>query len=173
MLWSTATELQAFVAGPAVPKGNMRAFTPKGWARPIITDGGGKSLKLYASGISNAARAEMERRGLVVADPDQPFELHAVFYRDRPKSHRTASGALKANAPAFPTSAPDFDKLVRSVCDALTKVIYADDSRIVRAVIEKRFADENTPEGTWFRVRALAATHVELQRLLLPTSPQG
>jgi Holliday junction resolvase RusA-like endonuclease len=166
MLWTTGTELSAFVAGKAVPKGNMRAFTPKGWNRAVITDTGGKPLKLYAGGIAAAARAEMDRRGLVAADPDQPFELHAIFYRERPKSQHTSSGALKANAGAYPISAPDFDKLVRSVCDALTKVIYGDDSRIARAVIEKRFADSTMPEGTWFRVRALAATHAELRQQL-------
>jgi len=55
------------------------------------------------------------------------------FFR-RPKCHyRTGrySAMLKASAPRFHTSKPDASKLIRPIEDALTGVVYVDDSQIV------------------------------------------
>lgn len=40
---------------------------------------------------------------------------------------------------------PDLDKLVRSCLDAMTGVIYADDSQVVRVTASKRWADAEGP----------------------------
>ncbi len=63
-----------------------------------------------------------------------PMTLRVEFWRPRPKGHygtgRNAS-KLKASAPEHPTARPDTLKLARAVEDALTGVIWADDSQVV------------------------------------------
>ena len=59
----------------------------------------------------------------------------------RPKSHLTSKGALTKAAPLFPTGRQigDTDKLIRSVCDALTGIVWYDDSQVVDITAKKRF----------------------------------
>lgn len=67
-------------------------------------------------------------------------ELHVAFSKPRPKSHyRTGryAGVLREDAPAYPTTAPDLDKLERAVCDALTGVIWVNDAQIVQKLSDK------------------------------------
>lgn len=67
------------------------------------------------------------------------FEV--TFYRPRPKGHYNAAGKLKAKTPKYPLPKPDNTKLRRAVEDALTGVIYHDDSQIVDGVDYKRFGE--------------------------------
>ncbi len=73
-----------------------------------------------------------------------PLKMTAVFQRPRPKGHfgtgRNA-GKLKANAPKYPTGTPDNSKLQRAVEDALTGVLYQDDSQITDHDIRKRWGE--------------------------------
>ena len=73
-----------------------------------------------------------------------PVALTLLFHRPRPKSHfgtgRNA-GRLKASAPEHPTTRPDTLKLARAVEDALTGVIWRDDSQVVRQSLEKRYGE--------------------------------
>jgi crossover junction endodeoxyribonuclease RusA len=64
-----------------------------------------------------------------------PAELHVVFFFPRPKSHfGTGRNAdqLKAVAPAYCTSKPDIDKLLRAIGDAVTGICVRDDSQFVK-----------------------------------------
>jgi crossover junction endodeoxyribonuclease RusA len=63
------------------------------------------------------------------------------FYVPRPKSHYNSKGELKANAPAFVTKKPDVLKLARAVEDALTGIVYRDDSQIVIENISKHYGE--------------------------------
>lgn len=160
--WPVGMELQFYVGGvEVVPKGSMRAFLPKGWSRPVITDSGGKELRAYENAIRNAARAELDRRALPCAIR-QPFEVHMCFYLARPDADFDKHRNVKPGARATPWVKPDLDKMQRGALDALTKLVWDDDSRVVRLVVEKRFSDATRDVGTWIRVRALAATLREL-----------
>lgn len=75
---------------------------------------------------------------------DEPLELTVIFYLPRPK---TATRA-------YPSVMPDVDKLLRAVFDSLSGVIYVDDSRVVRVMAEKRYADARGP-GALIRVNTL------------------
>lgn len=74
--------------------------------------------------------------------------LTLVFERPRPRSHygtgRNAE-TLKPSAPQYPTTKPDSVKLTRAVEDALTGVIWGDDSQVCEHRISKRW-------GQFFRV---------------------
>jgi crossover junction endodeoxyribonuclease RusA len=67
-----------------------------------------------------------------------PVSLSVVFLFQRPKGHYGAKG-LKPSAPRFHMVKPDGDKLLRSVGDALSKLLYEDDARIVMGTFQKRY----------------------------------
>lgn len=75
---------------------------------------------------------------------DEPLRVRLTFVRVRPKAHyRTGKNShlLKDDAPTHPTGKPDVLKLARGVEDALTGVIYRDDSRTVSLEAEKKFGE--------------------------------
>ena len=69
------------------------------------------------------------------------YFLRVDFHFLRPKSHLTSKGVLTKAAPLFPTGRQigDTDKLIRSVCDALTGYCWYDDSQVVDIQASKRF----------------------------------
>ena len=73
------------------------------------------------------------------------YHLQVDFHFRRPKSHLTSKGALTKAAPLFPTSRQigDTDKLIRSVCDALTGICWYDDSQVVDITAKKRFFERD------------------------------
>jgi len=116
------------VLGVPVPKGNMRAYTPKGWSRPIITDMT-KNVKPWQASIADAARQAMAERPPL----DGPVVLVVRFFMPRPKS---APKRVR-----HPTTKPDLDKLLRALKDGLTRAgVYRDDSQVVYVVARKEFA---------------------------------
>jgi Holliday junction resolvase RusA-like endonuclease len=68
-----------------------------------------------------------------------PVSMSCVFLFNRPKGHFTAKGTLRPSAPAFHCVKPDGSKLLRSTEDALSKLIYEDDARIVSSSFLKRY----------------------------------
>jgi crossover junction endodeoxyribonuclease RusA len=82
---------------------------------------------------------------------DEPVELIVNFYMPKPKS---------VDRP-LPSVAPDLDKLVRAVGDALAIAgVYADDSRIVRISARKLYAQGIEP-GATIEVRTVCDTPTE------------
>jgi Holliday junction resolvase RusA-like endonuclease len=70
---------------------------------------------------------------------DEPVELIVNFYMSKPVSVKRS----------LPSVAPDLDKLIRSVGDALAIAgVYADDSRIVRISARKLYATGIEPGAT-------------------------
>ena len=71
-----------------------------------------------------------------------PVRLELVFYRPRPAGHFGTGKnleRLKPSAPAYPTTRPDTVKLARAVEDALTGIVWTDDSQVVEHVLRKRW----------------------------------
>ena len=69
--------------------------------------------------------------------------MTAEYIMSRPKSHFGTgknAGKLKPSAPYWVGVKPDLSKIQRSTEDALTKVAYTDDARIVSLVTFKRYA---------------------------------
>jgi len=121
-----SVDLRFTVYGTPVPQGSTRAFIPKGWNRPIITAANSKT-KPWRQEIAGAAIKAMEWNSPI----NGPVYLRADFYFDKPKSTKKSV--------THKTTKPDIDKLVRSVSDALTGVVFGDDSQIVQMDITKRF----------------------------------
>lgn len=71
-----------------------------------------------------------------------PLRVTITFQLERPAGHyRTGknAGQLHSWAPAFPITKPDALKMARAVEDALTGIIWKDDSQIVTEFLRKRF----------------------------------
>ena len=116
-----------FVPGTPVAKGSAKAFYNRN-ARKIVTmqDNGDKQ-KPWASMISYCA----QEKGFKVSSGG--FMIYLMFRMPRPKSHYGTgknSSKLKDNAPDWHTGKPDLDKLVRCVKDALTGIVWKDDSQV-------------------------------------------
>jgi len=63
-----------------------------------------------------------------------PVMVAISFYLPRPKAHYGTgknSERLKPQAPAYPATHPDIDKLIRSVLDAMTGIVFHDDRQVV------------------------------------------
>lgn len=74
-----------------------------------------------------------------------PVKLCVIFCFPRPGSHYGTgrnAGVLKASAPEYKTSAPDLDKLQRAIGDALTGIVFIDDSKVVVWEATKRYAEK-------------------------------
>lgn len=175
--WKLGTKLVIDLRGAEpVPKGSMQGFVvnwrPGQRERPraIVTDSKGGELKAFERDLRGVAEVEMNRYGLPCAQ-EQPFELLLVFYLPRPNGDFTASGELKASARVEPWTKPDLSKLTRALEDALTGMVWDDDSRIVRTVTEKRYATRERDVGMWIEVRVRPATMRELAESQQPSLP--
>lgn len=109
------------IYGHPVPQGSSRAFTPKGWKRPIITSAS-PNLKPWRQAISETAQAVVSD-GAEAFHPEIPLFVQMDFYLERPKS--------APRKRVRPTVKPDGDKLVRAVFDGCTGILFGDDAQIV------------------------------------------
>lgn len=93
-----------------------------------------------------------EAWGVTTPPLDGPLKIRFTFYAQRPTGHYGSgrnSDRLKPSAPPYPTSRPDALKLARAVEDALSGILYRDDSQIVTELLEKRYG---TPERVEIQV---------------------
>lgn len=121
--------IDIFVPGIPVPKGSAKAFVVKG--RAIVTQDNGAKQKPWASSISYTAMQAMRFEKPVSG----PVSISLTFYMPRPKGHYGSgknSALVKDSAPQHHVSKPDLDKLCRCVLDALTGVVWNDDSQVCR-----------------------------------------
>lgn len=119
--------IKLFVPGTPIPKGSTKAFVVKG--RAITTATNGAKQKPWASSISYTAMQFMQFTKPVLG----PISLAVTFFMPRPKGHYGSgknNASVKASAPQCHITKPDLDKLVRCVKDALTGVVWKDDSQV-------------------------------------------
>ena len=84
---------------------------------------------------------------VIPADWDRAADMAVKvdFHFRRPQSHLTSKGALTKKAPLYPIgrNIGDLDKLCRSLLDALTGVVFHDDSQVIDLVSRKRYSDSD------------------------------
>ena len=104
------------VHGLPVPQGSTRSWVVNG--KPVITSAA-KGLSTWRRLVADVAQRYA---------PEEPWEgpvgIELHFGIPKPKS------APKRKR-VWPDKRPDLDKLTRAVLDALTYVVYADDSQVV------------------------------------------
>ncbi len=146
------------VYGEPRPQGSKQAqVIYNGQGKPVTKNGrivavvrdDNKDLRNWRNQVAD--RAMEAYRSATSTSPDNaecpepcsgPFSLFIKFIRPRPKYHYGTGrneGKLKASAPKYPTKKPDTVKLARAVEDAMTSVIWIDDSQVVEHTLQKRF----------------------------------
>lgn len=130
------TPIRFFVHGTPKPAGSKRVFLNRKTGKPIVVDASGGPGKDWRYAIQ-AVAWELK--------PQKPFDfplfVELTFYLPRPKTHYNTKGNLKPNAPRVPGAQPDALKLARAVEDALSGIIWRDDSIITTEIIRKRYAN--------------------------------
>jgi crossover junction endodeoxyribonuclease RusA len=139
------------VPGVAAKKGSTRAFIPKGWKRAVITNTDPKA-KAWQQLVSEAATQALSRSNLQPF-ADGPVLLDVWFFLPRPKKFLTKKYA-SVDVPLITT--PDVDKLARVVVDALTRVVYPDDSRVIDLYVHKRYCAAGELPRAVITVRAVS-----------------
>ena len=76
---------------------------------------------------------------------DAAMKVSYRFHFQRPKSHHTSKGALTKSAPIEATSRGlgDVEKLARATSDALSGVLFDDDSQVVEMHLTKVYDDRD------------------------------
>lgn len=133
------------------PQGSVRAFTPKGWKRPILTSDN-KDLKSFRQEIAKEGIRARIKAGFheLMFEKHEPVEVTLRFFFQRPPS-----------APKKRTChvvRPDADKCIRGCLDALTGIVWQDDSQVVRIQAEKHYG---LPERVELVVREYEASGEE------------
>ena len=126
------------VLGKPITQGSTRAFVANG--RAVVTHDKRGPLMDWRNAIANAAQkcgGEKAERGTAV-------QVRAWFRLERPKS--------APKRVVRPTTKPDIDKLGRSLLDALTGILWADDSQVVSLQVIKRFAEPKEALGVYVEV---------------------
>jgi crossover junction endodeoxyribonuclease RusA len=149
------------VYGVAQPKGNMRAIRVRGMKFPIVTDSNRNAKswsQLVAEGANRAlGEAAPEDRGVLV----DAVRVALAFYLPRPKKYQ------RRGVPVAHLTKPDLDKLVRGVLDALTHVVWRDDSQVVELLAGKFYAEVDDAPHVDIRVTPTAGT----QPVAVPAAP--
>ena len=131
------------VRGTPTAQGSVRAFVRGGHA---VVVGVSSPLAAWRHAIATEARAAMGTTPTLTG----PVVVSAWFTFARPPSHFRRSGTVRAGAPRYPRL--DADKLARACGDALTGVVFADDSQIVVWHIHKAWAADGW-QGAEIRIR--------------------
>ena len=137
------------VAGMPAPQGSMRAFVRNGHA--VVSHARRASLEAWRIAVAQEARAAMHAADLFGGS----LAVRIVFRLPRPSSH-TGKRGLLPSAPLYPITAPDADKLLRAVLDALTGVVWLDDAQVGHILVRKDYAAPGQSPGAsvdvWERV---------------------
>jgi crossover junction endodeoxyribonuclease RusA len=120
--------IQFTAYGVPAPKGSMKAFYRPGMRFPVVTEAN-KNTRPWAAIVKDAAMQ-------IIGDcavPTGAVCLKIAFFMPRPKSlPKKVIHHLKK---------PDCDKLIRAVKDALTGVLWRDDSQVVSVRAVKLYVE--------------------------------
>ncbi len=146
------------VYGKPVPQGSKQSQVIYQGGKPVIKNGrvltvvrnANDDLQNWRNQVAEAVLWEYQKKVNYVSSEEGlplmqgPVSLRIVFLKPRPKGHYGTgrnAGKLKESAPEYPTTRPDTLKLARAVEDALTGVIWQDDSQVVAHDMVKRWGE--------------------------------
>jgi Holliday junction resolvase RusA-like endonuclease len=130
------------VIGEPIPQGSMKALMPKGGRFPVVMSDNKRTMP-WRQQIAGTALATMNELDYRKCDRSLPIAVELCFVFEKPKSAKKSIIAK--------TTKPDVDKLARNVLDALTGVVFEDDSQVTELKAVKVFGD--TP-GVNIRITA-------------------
>lgn len=130
------TMVEITVPGTPVPQGSKRVVPTK--QGPRVAEGNAERLRPWRAAVAAAAAYSMDGDDALTG----PVRVDVVFTFARPLTHYGTGaneGSLKASAPLFRGQAPDIDKLLRAVFDALTGIVFRDDSQVADVTARKLY----------------------------------
>lgn len=141
---TAARQVTLTVHGIPQPQGSLKAFVPRRWAvnayaagvspRAVLTSDNPK-LRAWRLAITAAALMQRGRSGGCAG----PVSVTCAFLLPRPASYpKRVIHAVKK---------PDLDKLARAVLDALTGVLFGDDSTVTELHATKGYVFEGCSPG--------------------------
>ena len=117
------------VSGDPVPQPRPRESTRGGFARAYVP----ASHPVHAFRQAVALSATIAGLGPIT----EPIQVCVISVFQRPKSHMTGRGVIKATAPRLPR--PDVDNLAKAVLDALGD--FFDDTLVESLQVSKSYGD--------------------------------
>lgn len=121
---------------------------PQGKGRPRFTTRGG-----HARTYTPEATASYENLVKITAmqalvdlpewSKDGQFALRIEAYFAVPKSKPKAYRDMALNDIIQPTTKPDMDNIIKSICDALNGVLWHDDKQVVWVLANKKYGAED------------------------------
>jgi Holliday junction resolvase RusA-like endonuclease len=150
--------------------------TPKAKGSPkVITRGRGGAPRPYplvlhdskesaswAAEVGRAACAAMQGAAMFVG---LALHVHVTFRLVRPAGHFGKRG-LKPSAPAWPSTKPDLDKLIRNTMDPLEGVVFDGDSRIAVFDARKVYCGPGEAPGATIVIEALGQAPMSIDETL-------
>lgn len=136
-----------FVSGIPQTAGSKRAFAIRKagvfTGRIAVSDANpkGREWKNLVADAGTQAMIKADVAGLNCELLTGPLKVTFSFTMPRLKGHYRSNGQIKPNAPIFPICRPDVLKLARCAEDALTGIIWRDDSQIVQEILHKVYGD--------------------------------
>lgn len=132
--------IEYFVPGIPVPQGDLASNS-----RGILYHKN-KALEPWRHQIAWRARRPMRDNGFGDVIFAGPISLSVLFVL------RRVQGTAKRRATPPAIKKPDLDKLTRSIGDALTGVVWVDDSQIIHGEQEKVIGEIDEETGVWICV---------------------
>jgi Holliday junction resolvase RusA-like endonuclease len=127
------------INGTPRPAGSKKAYPIRrkdGKLGVAVTDAAGKKGREWRQDVRDALlKAYGERKPL-----DGAVELIVTFHMPRPKAHFLTRGR-RDDAPQYHTVKPDATKLLRAIEDAMTGIVWHDDSQVAIQSVKKIYAD--------------------------------
>jgi len=142
------------VYGIPAPQGSKIPGVSSKTGKMFVREQSSKTLTPWRQDVKAAAEVArgLHPGGGTDADPlptptiAGPVVLTIDLWVSRPASVKPAKRP-------YPTVAPDLDKYVRGIGDALKQAgVYADDAQIVALRATKRYADDDHPAGAWIMI---------------------
>ena len=72
---------------------------------------------------------------------DSALQCELMFWLAPPRSWSKKKTAAALAGEVLPTSRPDIDNFIKSVCDACNGVVWTDDSRVWSLLAQKRYRE--------------------------------
>jgi Holliday junction resolvase RusA-like endonuclease len=120
------------VYGEPIPKGSTRAFVVNGKA---VTTNANKKTKDWQLLVAMAAQEYRPNKLM-----EDAVGLQLTFTMPRPRS-------ISVKKRPLPTVKPDLDKLIRCILDALTGIMFIDDSQVTEIKAVKHYDDGDGAPG--------------------------
>lgn len=138
--------IEFFVPGKPGTAGSKRSFIAK--TGKVVTKDDCKDGPAWRADVRSKARDAMKEThpGQFGRLLDGPILLLLTFSIARPKGHYRSgknSSNLRPSAPAKHTQKPDVVKMARAIEDALTKVIWRDDSQVWEEILKKEWGTQS------------------------------